>query len=84
MATPSLRLPENAPGPFYITSECIDCDMCREHAPNIYRRDDAIGLTIVYKQPTGPAEEAAALEGLEGCPVEAIGREPADPTIGGC
>ncbi len=75
MATPSLRLPGNVPGRFYITSECIDCDLCREAAPGVYRRHDAVGFTVVHHQPTSPAEEAAAMEGLEGCPAEAIGCE---------
>ena len=77
MATPSQRLRENVPGQFYVTSECIDCDLCREAAPEIYRRDDAIGYSVVHHQPATPKEEARAVEGMEGCPVEAIGREPA-------
>ena len=75
MATPSLRLGENVPGPFYVTSECIDCDLCREAAPGIYQRNDAIGFSVVHRQPANAAEEARAIEGMEGCPVEAIGRD---------
>ncbi|HMO64320.1 MAG TPA: ferredoxin [Verrucomicrobiota bacterium] len=73
MATPSLRFPQNAPGPFYTTSECIDCDMCRETAPASFRRDDEIGYSIVHRQPATPEEEAQAREALHGCPTEAIG-----------
>ncbi len=75
MATPSARLRENVPGQFYVTSECIDCDLCREAAPEIYRRDDEIGLSVVHHQPSTIEEMARAVEGLEGCPVEAIGRD---------
>ena len=73
MATPSLRLPENVPGPFYITNECIDCDMCRETAPTVFRRDDDISYSVVFHQPETEAEHEQAMEGLKGCPVEAIG-----------
>src|SRR5436190_335145 len=48
MAEKSLRLSQNASGRFYIDSSCIDCDMCRGTAPEIFRRDDDIGQTIVY------------------------------------
>lgn len=73
MATQSLRLPESVPGPFYVTSECIDCDMCRETAPTIFRRHEEIGFSIVFHQPETEVERGQALEGLQGCPVEAIG-----------
>ncbi len=76
MATPSERLSENVPGQFYVTSACIDCDLCRVAAPEIYRRNDDIGYSIVHHQPEAPEEVARAIEGMEGCPVEAIGREP--------
>jgi ferredoxin len=76
MATPSERLSENVPGPFYVTSECIDCDLCREAAPEIYRPNDDIGYSVVHHQPAASEEEARAVEGMEACPVEAIGREP--------
>lgn len=73
MATLSLRFPQNAPGRFYTTAECIDCDMCRETAPTSFRRDDDLGYSIVHRQPATPEEEALAREALHGCPVEAIG-----------
>jgi ferredoxin len=73
MASPELRLAENAPGPFYVTSECIDCDLCREVAPSVYRRHDELGFSIVHHQPESPEERRLAVEGMEGCPVEAIG-----------
>lgn len=75
MATPELRFQENVPGAFYVTSECIDCDMCRETAPGIYRRNDEIGFSIVHHQPVSAEEREQAIEGMNGCPVEAIGCE---------
>lgn len=76
MATTDLRLPENVPGPFYITSACIDCDMCRETAPTVFRRHDDLSYTVVFHQPETESEREQALESLEGCPVEAIGFAP--------
>lgn len=73
MANPEARLPENVPGPFYVTSECIDCDLCRETTPTVFQRHAGIGYSIVYKQPQTPEEKASAIESLQGCPVEAIG-----------
>ncbi len=75
MATPELRLPENVPGSFYVTSECIDCDMCRATAPGSFSRNDEIQFSIVHHQPTTEEERAAAIEAKDGCPVEAIGCE---------
>jgi ferredoxin len=76
MADPTQRLPENVEGRFYVDATCIDCDLCRETAPHCFRRNDAEGHSYVYRQPDGPAEEAACEAALEECPVEAIGRAP--------
>jgi ferredoxin len=73
MADQNSRLSENVPGAFYITSECIDCDMCRETAPSVFKRNDDIGFSVVFHQPETKAERKQAEEALTGCPVEAIG-----------
>jgi ferredoxin len=73
MADPDQRVPENAPGRYYVDRTCIDCDLCRETAPGNFVRNDAEGYSFVTRQPLGPAEEAACLAALEECPVEAIG-----------
>lgn len=75
MADKNNRLPENAPGRFYVDDQCIDCDACRETAPGFFRRNDDKGYSYVYKQPTSEQEVAECEEALEGCPVEAIGRD---------
>lgn len=75
MANPESRLPENVPGAFFVTSDCIDCDLCREAAPNIYRRNADISYSVVIHQPVTDAEFHQARAGLEGCPVEAIGMD---------
>ncbi|ACB76157.1 ferredoxin [Opitutus terrae] len=75
MANPSDRLPQNVPGRFYVDSQCIDCDLCRETAPTIFGRDDESGFSFVKRQPLTPEEIALAEEAIQGCPVEAIGND---------
>ena len=76
MANKADKWEQNAAGKFFVDQQCIDCDLCREAAPEIYRRNDDIGYSVVHHQPAAPEEEARAVEGMEACPVEAIGREP--------
>ena len=64
---------ENVPGKFYVDSQCIDCDLCRETAPNNFTRADDEGYSFVYKQPANEEEESPCIEAMEGCPVETIG-----------
>jgi ferredoxin len=73
MADAANKYPENIAGKYYVDNQCIDCDLCRETAPDNYKRNDDGGYSFVYKQPTTPEEEARCKEAMEGCPVEAIG-----------
>ena len=60
-------------GSVRVDNQCIDCDLCRETAPDNFKRNDDGGYSFVYKQPENPDEEARCKEAKEGCPVEAIG-----------
>src|SRR5690242_8949557 len=73
MADVANRYHENTSGKFYVDNNCIDCDLCRETAPDNFKRNDDGGYSFVYKQPENPEEEARCKEAKEGCPVEAIG-----------
>jgi len=73
MADREDKNPENVTGKFYVDSQCIDCDLCRETAPNNFTRSDDEGYSYVYKQPENDEERAQSREAMEGCPVEAIG-----------
>jgi len=75
MASKENRYPVNVPGRFYVDNQCIDCDACRETAPDHFRRHDEGGYSYVYRQPATPEEAAKCREALEGCPVEAIGSD---------
>jgi len=42
------RVKENLPGAYYVDSTCIDCDVCRDTAPENFRRSDANSYSFVY------------------------------------
>jgi len=71
MAKLALRLQQNVPGDFYVDSTCIDCDACRQIAPQTFRehRD----LSIVYHQPETTEQKKRALMALVACPTASIG-----------
>ena len=73
MADAANKYPENITGKYYVDNQCIDCDLCRETAPDNFKRNDDGGYSFVYKQPESAEEEARCKEAKEGCPVEAIG-----------
>ena len=73
MANKADKWADNAAGKFYVDQQCIDCDLCRETAPDNFKRNEDGGYSYLYKQPTTPEEEARCKEAKEGCPVEAIG-----------
>jgi ferredoxin len=73
MADVANKYPENTAGKYYVDNQCIDCDLCRETAPDNFKRNEDGGYSFVYKQPESPEEEARCKEAKEGCPVEAIG-----------
>ena len=73
MADVANKYPENTAGKYYVDNQCIDCDLCRETAPDNFKRNDDGGYSFVFKQPESPDEEARCKEAKEGCPVEAIG-----------
>jgi len=75
MADIDAKWPENANGKFYVDDQCIDCDLCRETAPDYFKRDEDGGYSYVYNQPTEQEGFDECMEALEGCPVEAIGDE---------
>ena len=73
MAELSERLDLNVQGPFYVDSNCIDCDLCRQTAPENFERDEDAGYSFIITQPRNEDEEEQCREAIEECPVEAIG-----------
>ena len=75
MADREDKNPENVDGKFYVDSMCIDCDLCRETAPDFFTRNEDGGYSFVHAQPRSEEGVALCMEALEGCPVEAIGED---------
>jgi ferredoxin len=75
MAERTERLAQNAAGAYYVDSSCVDCDLCRNTAPDFFKRHDEIGMSFVYHQPSTPEELALAEEARQGCPSESIGND---------
>jgi len=73
MADKSHKWPVNKAGKFYVDEQCIDCDLCRETAPDFFARNDDGSYSFVFKQPSTPEEIALCDEAKGNCPVEAIG-----------
>jgi ferredoxin len=69
------RLSQNVIGGYYVDSSCTDCDLCRNTAPDFFKRDDEAGFSYVYRQPATAEEHTAAEEARQGCPSESIGND---------
>ncbi len=76
MARVAQRLPQNAPGAFFVDDSCIDCDACRQIAPATFARSRRLGQSYVAAQPSGPDGEARALMAVVACPTASIGTTP--------
>ncbi len=73
MADKEAKYEINVDGKFYVDENCIDCDLCREIAPDFFTRNDDDGHSYVYKQPESEEDNELCVEALNDCPVEAIG-----------
>jgi len=71
MAKIALRLPENVSGDFFVDSTCIDCDACRQIAPETFSEHSDV--SIVHHQPENESEIRSALMALVACPTASIG-----------
>ena len=80
MAEKTNRLPQNIAGPYYVDESCVDCDLCRNTAPDFFRRDEQTAVSFVYRQPASPEEFALAEEAKLGCPTESIGNDGCEPS----
>ena len=50
---------------------CISCGVCEATCPNVFRMGDD-GFAEVYTDPVPEAEESAAVEARDDCPVSVI------------
>ena len=73
MASIHKRLADNVPGEFYVDKTCIDCDTCRQVAPEVFTRSDAAGMSYVHRQPVDVYQAERARMALVACPTSSIG-----------
>ena len=71
MALLERRLTQNVEGDFYVDDSCIDCDACRQIAPETFR--DHGDQSSVGRQPSSADEIRRALMALVACPTASIG-----------
>lgn len=71
MALQELRRAENVAGDFFVDDTCIDCDLCRQISPAVFRAEG--DQSAVYRQPSSAPEVFSALQALVTCPTASIG-----------
>ncbi|MDX2473073.1 MAG: ferredoxin, partial [Candidatus Krumholzibacteria bacterium] len=57
MADNTDKVEGNVEGAFFVDSNCIDCDLCRQTAPDNFERNEDEGFSYVSKQPVNEDEE---------------------------
>ena len=67
---------ENVPGDFFVDETCIDCDACRQLAPEVFA--DAGEYSFVHEQPQTAEAGRRALRALLACPTGSIGSQGED------
>ncbi|BCA55277.1 Metallo-beta-lactamase superfamily hydrolase [Nitrospira sp. KM1] len=73
MANANKRLDSNVQGNFYVDATCIDCDTCRQLAPDSF--EEVGDYSAVTRQPQGEEQTHRAYQALLACPVGSIGTE---------
>jgi glyoxylase-like metal-dependent hydrolase (beta-lactamase superfamily II)/ferredoxin len=71
MADPRRAVAANVEGEFFVDRTCIDCDTCRQLAPDTFGGDGE--HAFVKQQPREPSGVRAALRALVSCPTGSIG-----------
>lgn len=78
MADVKKRLETNVSGNFFVDSTCIDCDACRQLAPDSF--EEVGDYSAVVRQPETDRQIHQAYQALLACPVGSIGTERSDKT----
>ncbi|ALA56473.1 MBL fold metallo-hydrolase [Nitrospira moscoviensis] len=77
MANQAKRLAANVAGNFFVDATCINCDTCRQLAPETF--EEAGDYSAVVRQPDNERRELQAYRALLACPVGSIGTEHSNP-----
>jgi glyoxylase-like metal-dependent hydrolase (beta-lactamase superfamily II)/ferredoxin len=76
MADRNKRLDSNVSGNFYVDATCINCDTCRQLAPDTF--EEVGEWSAVTSQPQADESTHQAYQALLACPVGSIGTENSD------
>lgn len=76
MADHTKRLDSNTAGNFFVDSTCINCDTCRQLAPDSF--EEVGEFSAVLRQPASSPQLHQAYQALLACPVGSIGTEASD------
>jgi glyoxylase-like metal-dependent hydrolase (beta-lactamase superfamily II)/ferredoxin len=71
MASIQRSYPTNVAGNFFVDDTCIDCDLCRQIAPTVFKEES--DHSVVYRQPEDDTETLRAAMALVACPTGSIG-----------
>lgn len=71
MADRQRQVPQNVSGEFFVDTTCIDCDTCRQIAPDCF--GDTGQYSYVQRQPEGEQQVRQATWALLSCPTGSIG-----------
>ena len=71
MANIKKKLSSNIEGNFFVDSTCINCDACRQLAPETFQEHEE--YSSVYRQPAGDLDCHHAYQAMIACPVGSIG-----------
>jgi glyoxylase-like metal-dependent hydrolase (beta-lactamase superfamily II)/ferredoxin len=78
MADPKQRLDTNVQGNFFVDATCINCDTCRQLAPDSFQEVGECSAVVI--QPVGDEGLTRAYQALLACPVGSIGTQRSDTT----
>lgn len=78
MADPKQRLDANVQGNFFVDATCINCDTCRQLAPDSFQEVGECSAVVI--QPVGDEGLHRAYQALLACPVGSIGTQRSDKT----
>ena len=74
MARRELAVAENVPGELFVDETCIECDTCRELAPDVFGSLES-GQSFVQRQPADGSAWRRALHAVVSCPTASIGAD---------
>lgn len=79
MADARKRLSTNVEGNFFVDATCINCNTCRQLAPDSFEEVDE--FSAVRRQPEGAIQLYKAYQALLACPTGSIGTQHSDKVL---